>query len=234
MSEDQFIPKITIVKDGPYLVSGNISMSKQTIKVDERGHVSKWEENVCYPKKEQYALCRCGESSNSPYCDGTHQKVGFNGTETAGRGDYLENTKVIKGPNLILTDVQKLCSLAGFCHRKEGGVWDLTEESDNPEYRASAIQGTWDCPSGRLIARDKNTGKAIKPPYETSLGITEIPAKNISGPIWVRGGIPIESSDGSPYAVRDQATLCRCGKSGNKPLCDTAHVANEYKAKNTD
>jgi CDGSH-type Zn-finger protein len=23
------------------------------------------------------ALCRCGQSSNKPYCDGTHQKVKF-------------------------------------------------------------------------------------------------------------------------------------------------------------
>ena len=72
----------------------------------------KWQED-CFPKKEQYALCSCGESSKSPYCDGTHQKIGYDGAETAGRGDYLENPEVIEGPDLILPDAQKLCALAG-------------------------------------------------------------------------------------------------------------------------
>jgi len=233
MAEEPRSPKIKIVKNGPYLVSGNIPMSKQTILVDELGHAVKWEEETCFPMKEQYALCSCGESSKSPYCDGTHQKIGYDGTETASRGDYLEHPEVINGPDMMLTDAQQLCALARFCHRKEGGVWDLTEASNNPEFRASAIQGTWDCPAGRLIAWDKK-GKSIEPTYEPSIGIIEDPAKNVSGPIWVRGGIPIESCDGSAYAVRNQVTLCRCGKSRNKPFCDASHVSKGYKAKNTD
>ena len=47
--------------------------------------------------------------------------------------------------------------------------------------------------------------------------------KNCEGPLWVRGGIPIESADGTLYEIRNRVTLCRCDKSDNKPLCDGSH-----------
>lgn len=231
MSKDKSVPKIKIVKDGPYLVLGNIPMAKQTIIADEEGRSVKWEENDCYPKQEQYALCSCGHTNNSPYCDGTHRKIKFDGTETASKGNPLDQAEVIEGPELVLADAQRLCAFARFCHRKEGGVWDLTEDSDNPISRQSAIQGAWDCPAGRLIVSDKKTGQAIEPKHEPSIGIIEDPPKKVSGPIWVRGSIPIESSDGSQYEVRNQVTLCRCGQSKNKPFCDGTHASKGYLAK---
>jgi CDGSH-type Zn-finger protein len=50
----------------------------------------------------------------------------------------------------------------------------------------------------------------------------------VSGPIWVRGGIEIESAEGHAYQVRNRVTLCRCGKSQNKPFCDGSHVAHGF------
>lgn len=56
---------VEVSANGPLLVYGNI-----TIK-DAHGHETK--------KNKVTALCRCGASSNKPYCDGTHRKIGFEG-----------------------------------------------------------------------------------------------------------------------------------------------------------
>ena len=54
-------------------------------------------------------------------------------------------------------------------------------------------------------------------------GVIEDPAERVSGPLWVRGGIPVIAADGFAYEVRNRVTLCRCGASANKPFCDGSH-----------
>ena len=89
--------------------------------------------------------------------------------------------------------------------------------------RALAIEEACNCPSGRLVEFDKKTGKAIEKEFTKSLSLVEDPQKKVSGPIWVKGGVPVESSDGTQYELRNRQTLCRCGKSENKPFCDGTH-----------
>jgi CDGSH-type Zn-finger protein len=50
------------------------------------------------------------------------------------------------------------------------------------------------------------------------------PQAGVVGPIMVRGGITIEGADGTVYEKRNRVTLCRCGKSKNKPFCDGSHT----------
>jgi CDGSH-type Zn-finger protein/uncharacterized Fe-S cluster protein YjdI len=50
-------------KNGPLLFTGNVEICTGT------GHT--------IAKVAKGALCRCGQSSNKPFCDGTHNKVGF-------------------------------------------------------------------------------------------------------------------------------------------------------------
>jgi CDGSH-type Zn-finger protein len=123
-----------------------------------------------------------------------------------------------------LTDVQELCAVARFCHRL-GGTWKLTKNSDNPKSKEIAIQEACNCPSGRLVVWDKKTGKPIEPQIKPAISLIEDPAKKVSGPIWLKGFIPLESSDGTPYETRNRVTLCRCGKSSNKPFCDGCHIS---------
>ena len=136
---------------------------------------------------------------------------------------YVERAEKIDGPALSLTDAEGMCVHARFCMRA-GGIWNLTRQSGNPEAREIAIKEAADCPSGRLVVWDKETGKALEPEFEKSIVVIEYPPRHEHGPLWVRGGIPVESSDGHVYEVRNRMTLCRCGKSCNKPFCDGSHV----------
>jgi CDGSH-type Zn-finger protein len=215
--------KIKILKDGPYIVTGNIPLAKEIIITDGRGTPIKWVKGNDYPLQDTYALCRCGRSKNKPYCDGTHTDIKFDGTETAGKVKFSEQATITKGPNLDLADVEKLCASARFCH-KAGGTWRLTEKSDNPKLMALAIEEAANCPAGRLVILDKKTGKPIEPDFELSISLVEDPWVKVSGPIWVKGYIPIESADGGEYEIRNRVTLCRCSASNNKPFCDGNHI----------
>ena len=59
---------IKSLKNGPYLVDGEVDI------LDPEG-------NKVDVDKSPIALCRCGASSNKPFCDGTHSKIGFQAAE---------------------------------------------------------------------------------------------------------------------------------------------------------
>jgi CDGSH-type Zn-finger protein len=215
--------KIEVTKDGPYLVSGNLPLSEQWIVTNDEGDSLEYREGKKFPAQAQYALCRCGQSASKPFCDGTHGKVKFDGAETASHQPYIEQAETIDGPTMKLTDQENLCAFARFCDPK-GRIWNLVTQ-DSPEAQEIAKHEAAHCPAGRLVVWDKKTGKAIEPKFEPSLGLIEDTEKKVGGPIWVRGGIPVVSADGKTYEIRNRMTLCRCGKSVNKPFCDGNHAA---------
>ena len=220
--------KVQIVKDGPYMVSGNLPMNRQTIGTNSAGESVKWIEGQTYPEQTTYALCRCGQSAKKPYCDGSHAGVGFDGTETASRDAYQKQATMMEGPTMSLTDVEILCAFARFCD-PHGQVWNLVSETDNPAARKNFVRQVGDCPSGRLVALDNATGQPIEPPHAPSIGLIEDPVNQCAGPIWLRGGVQVIGSDGFHYEVRNRVTLCRCGASKNKPFCDGTHAAIKFK-----
>ena len=54
---------ITPKKDGPLYFAGNVELVSGTGRTLNR--------------MQEAWLCRCGQSKNKPYCDGTHKKIGF-------------------------------------------------------------------------------------------------------------------------------------------------------------
>ena len=227
MGEEKKKGRIKIIKDGPYIVTGGIELSEKIITPKGKGYVYTAGEH--YECGDTYSLCRCGKTKTPPFCDGAHLESGFNGTEKASREAYHNRAQVQEGPDLDLLDDDR-CAFARFCHREDGNVWELTEWSDDPALKNEAVLAAYQCPAGRLVAREKN-GREIDPEYPESIEILQDPEKHVSCGIFVKGGIPIESSDGFVYETRNRAVLCRCGESTIKPFCDASHVACRFRDK---
>jgi CDGSH-type Zn-finger protein len=215
--------KITVTRNGPYLMQGPISLARQTIESDSEGGSREWRQGEVLEVSDVYRLCRCGQSANKPFCDSTHLKIAFDGTETASRAPYLEQAEVVEGPAMDLTDAQPLCASGRFCD-PDGSIWNLIGQADSSAAQGKVKHQSGHCPSGRLVVWDRVARRPHEPAFEPSLGLIQDPFAGVSGPIWVRGGIAIESADGHTYEIRNRVTLCRCGASGNKPFCDGSHV----------
>ena len=62
-TETEVTTSVEAMRNGPLLVYGNITVK------DSKGNKVN--------KSKVTAFCRCGGSSNKPFCDGTHIKIGF-------------------------------------------------------------------------------------------------------------------------------------------------------------
>jgi CDGSH-type Zn-finger protein len=220
-------PKIVVTENGPYRVTGSVPLAVQIIKPNAEGMSWDWEQGQTFEATATYELCRCGRTKHAPFCDGHHKTPPFHGEETASRAPYAQHAEKIVGPTLELSDEEDLCAFARFCD-PGGKIWSLVKQS-SPEATELAIREANHCPSGRLVVHGHETGELLEDKQPVSIGVTEDPALGCSGPLWVRGGIRVESADGTPYERRNRVTLCRCGASSNKPFCDGSHANIEFK-----
>lgn len=62
--------EIKASKNGPYLIAGTATFT------DANGNVKETEGKMV-------AFCRCGQSANKPFCDGSHKRVNFEADEVA-------------------------------------------------------------------------------------------------------------------------------------------------------
>ncbi|MEX1062938.1 MAG: CDGSH iron-sulfur domain-containing protein [Balneolaceae bacterium] len=51
-----------------------------------------------------------------------------------------------------------------------------------------------------------------------------------NGPVYFRGNIEVQNSDGETVLTREKIALCRCGQSMGKPACDGSHRKAGFKA----
>ena len=225
--------QILVIKDGPYVVRGNIPLVHKTQVVSELGEPLTWKKDQRIDTKDEtsdgkYCLCRCGKSKTMPFCDGIHREIGFDGTETAKTdGPSGAQLAVYYGTHLVLTKDPSLCMSSGFCGLCDTKLPDLVAASNETKARSLAIAMIERCPSGAMTYK-LETGQAdIEPDLPEQIAdTTEITSYGpIPGPLWVTGEIEIIRADGQPFEPRNRVTLCNCGLSSNKPLCDGTHRA---------
>lgn len=207
MSKDNK-PGISLVDNGPYIVKDLKHFSSQKGSIEP---------------EESIALCRCGRSSNKPYCDGTHAKIGFTTENTEKHlankcDDYI-------GQKITIHDNRSICAHAGVCTDSLASVFRMKQEpwidpdAASVEEIIAVIQR---CPSGALsfTLEDTETPDQIQ-----AAAIFIAP----NGPYVVSCCPDLQGTDWREGASKQQYTLCRCGASKNKPFCDGSHWSIEFK-----
>ncbi len=222
-------PRIEIEENGPYLVTGGPVLTRRPQAESIHGEPLDWDlvgaQDADYDTPDgTFGLCRCGQSSNPPFCDGTHKNVGFDGALSADRGPGRERRETFVGEGVVMTDDPTICADAGFCGTRYTKVWDMIDATGDPEIRERLKRMVANCPSGRLQFALREGGGVVEPEYEPSI------ATITDGPLWVRGEIEVQAPDGFTYEVLNRMTLCRCGQSKNRPFCDGAHKEVGFRA----
>jgi CDGSH-type Zn-finger protein len=211
--------RVTVTPNGPYRVSGSVPVSRKRIVESEHGESIAWQTLERLPVRATAVLCRCGGSSAKPYCDGTHLANGFDGTETAPTSDYDERSKSYAGTGFALRDDRGICEHAQFCTNRVTTVWKMVKagETEDSIARAHVLGMVEHCPSGALTIRLDGDEGDLEPDLALGVGVVD------DGPYFLTGGVPVTRSDDEPFETRNRVTLCRCGRSQIKPLCDGTH-----------
>lgn len=73
------------------------------------------------------------------------------------------------------------------------------------------------CPTGALQYNRLDGEEEESPPENNSVTVVD------NGPLYLHGDIEVRTEDGETLLEDTRIALCRCGHSGNKPLCDNSH-----------
>ena len=169
------------------------------------------------------SLCRCGESKYKPHCDGSHALVGFVGER---EDSDKKEPEFYQGKNITIVFDRYLCMGAGYCGELESvfGTHKTPKYDPDGATVEDIIETIRKCPSGALSYIIN--GEHIKDYYsETKIVVTK------DGPLNCQGDITLIDDQESDrlLPMADHYTLCRCGGSKKKPLCDGDHLDNGFK-----
>jgi CDGSH-type Zn-finger protein len=206
-------PRIVVADNGPYLVTNAAAV---------RSHLGE-----ALPVPAQLALCRCGQSGDKPFCDGSHARTGFSGAKDPKRVPDRRDT--YPGTQVTIFDNRGICQHSGFCTGRLPTVFRTDAEpfvapSGGP--MDEIVRAVRDCPSGALsLAFDDTEDRDLADWHGRRQQAIEV---SLDGPYRVTGAIPLADAAGAEVprasgSSREHYALCRCGHSQNKPFCSGMH-----------
>ena len=201
------LPKISPAENGPLIVENPPKLTG-----------SYNDETEGRPK---LALCRCGASSNKPFCDGTHMKTGFSTAPDNSqlRNEPIDYTGVVDGTTVTISYTPVLCTHAAQCQARAREVFNpgskpwVKPENGTLENILDVMAA---CPSGAL-----RVSVGDVPSQHMTSGAVEIEVEK-DGPYHVKN-VALDAEFNGVGASRAKYSLCRCGLSKNKPFCDGTH-----------
>lgn len=190
---------VNVIKNGPLKISGDEISARycgEPISIE--------------PGKAVY-ICRCGDSSKQPFCDGSHGRNGFSPEPASATQNDVQ---IWEGKTIRTVFNSNICMHAANCKPlKELRQRELDGDTNAAAQIASVVLS---CPSGALTY-EAHEGALPAVAKRPTLDIME------GGEVRVQSGFEINAELPDQQAT-DRATLCRCGLSKNKPWCDASHT----------
>jgi CDGSH-type Zn-finger protein len=223
---------IEIREDGPYAVHGDIRLVRKKRVTSAKGEALTWTTTEEIPTDEGYVLCRCGQSKTKPLCDGTHDHIDFDDAGPDGFAPLSETQEILENDDIRVKVDNSYCVHAKYCFNKSSGIRALMAEPADANAKSQVMAMVDRCPSGTFVYEMPVDGELTEIEAEQPREVAAIAQDGRSktaGPLWVTGGVPIMMPDGTFLETRNRVTLCRCGKSKNKPFCDGTHATVNFK-----
>jgi uncharacterized Fe-S cluster protein YjdI/CDGSH-type Zn-finger protein len=135
--------------------------------------------------------------------------------------------KAYKSNDITVYYNARLCIHAAECVRGLPQVFDTSKKpwiepsNSSADLVAEIIQR---CPSGALHYERLDGGASEPIPQEFTGTFSE------NGPLYLRGNLKLEDTEGKIIFEGTRVALCRCGASHNKPFCDRSHQKINFEA----
>ena len=204
-------PEIRVSLDGPYVVA-NVPEFRNWL-------------GEAIPATPTMELCRCGQSANKPFCDGSHAKANFSGAKDPNR--VPDRRDEYDGVQVQIFDNRGICAHSGFCTDHLASVFHAGKEpfvTPSGGRLDEIIKAVRACPSGALSygIDGVEARKQVDQPRTASIEVSK------DGPYRVTGGVRLVDEVGNDLpraegSAREHFSLCRCGHSQNKPFCSGMH-----------